>query len=392
MPSGKPPGSRPRPRRTGPPPVREPYRGPARQRRMRTAIAMTAGILGFVSCCGGSTAYFFLKEPLILFVGIPLLLLASGLAWLTTPARWSAMVRLLGLAPGVKELAARLGVPAETLRGFQPSYREVRIPKKRGGFRVLHVPDPQTMDLQRRILRRLLARVRSHGAAYGFETGRSIAHNAAQHAGRAIVLRFDVVDFFPTTRAGRIERMFLRLGWDAEAAALLVRVVTHRDGLPQGAPTSPRLSNLVNFGLDRDIEYRIGRLRGRYTRYADDVTISFPEDWVGTPERAFAIVSHAFAKRGYRMHGKEKSSVRRRHQRQLVNGLVVNRAVGIPRKTRRLLRAARHRVATGREATFTAEQLAGWTAFEHMVRVHGAQLPEPWRRTRPPVSRRRWRL
>jgi hypothetical protein len=303
------------------------------------------------------------------------------LRWATRPARRAAVKRFLGLARGVKELARRLDVPEEDLRGFAPSYREVRVPKKRGGTRLLHVPDDRTKALQRRILHRLLARMESHDAAYGFERGRSIAHNAAQHVGRALVLRFDVVDFFPATRSGRIERMFLRFGWSAEAAALLVRLTTHGDGLPQGAPTSPRLSNLVNAGLDATLTRWIGRRRGRYTRYADDVTVSFPEDWIGEPERTFATVQTAFSRRGYRLHGKEKTSVRRRHQRQVVNGLVVNRKVQLPRRLRRLLRAARHRAATGKAATLTPEQLEGWAAFEGMVRLHGAETPPPWKRT-----------
>jgi retron-type reverse transcriptase len=233
--------------------------------------------------------------------------------------------------------------------------------------------------------------MKSHGAAYGFEEGRSIAHNAARHTGRAIVLRFDIVDFFPSTRAGRIERMFLRFGWSTEAATLLTALVTHGGGLPQGAPTSPRLSNLVNFGLDRDLTAYIERRHGRYTRYADDVTISFPEDWRGEPERTRATVRHAVSRRGYRLHGKEKTSIRRRHQRQVVTGLVVNRAVSVPRRTRRLLRAARHRAATGGTPTLTPEQLEGWAAFESMVRAHGAETPPAWVRKRPPGNRARWR-
>ncbi len=378
---------------TGPPPPRpsppRPRPAPRGGHRLRGRIAAAAGALALLSCCGGGSAWILTRDAVILRVGIPLLVLASLALWLTTPDRWRALRRRLGLAPGVDDLARRLGVTPAALRACVPSYRRVAIPKRSGGHRVLHVPDPRLKDLQRRILRRLLARIPSHAAAYGFERGRSIAHNAAQHTGRAIVLRFDVVDFFPTTGAGRIERMFLRLGWDLEATALLVRLVTHEGGLPQGAPTSPRLSNLVNRGLDADLTSWIAALHGRYTRYADDITISFPEDWIGTPERALAIVRKAFSRRGYRLHGKEKSSVRRRHQRQVVTGLVVNRHVALPRATRRLLRAARHRAATGGQATLTAEQLRGWEAFEAMVRTQGAETPPPWSGMRPSRNPRR---
>lgn len=277
----------------------------------------------------------------------------------------------------VADLARRLDVPEERLRAFTPRYREVRIPKRSGGTRLLHVPDDATKELQRRILRRLLTRLRAHPAAFGFERGRSIAHHAAQHVGRAVVLRFDVVDFFPTTRAGRVERMFLRLGWDRESAALLTRLTTHAGGLPQGAPTSPRLSNLVNSGMDRALRERLGELHGRYTRYADDITVSFPEDWHACVERTKARVKDELGRRGYVLHERRKLSVRRQHQRQVVNGLVVNGRVALPRVLRRRLRAVRHHLATGRPATLTPEQLRGWEAFEAMVRAQGADVPPP---------------
>jgi hypothetical protein len=318
-----------------------------------------------------------------------LLLMASYLFWATRPRQMRRWKRALGLAPGVKELARRLGVSESELRNHRPSYREVRIPKRSGGQRVLHVPDDATKAIQRRILHRLLARMKSHEAAYGFEPGRSIAHNAAQHAGRAIVLRFDVVDFFPATRAGRIGAMFVRHGWSDVAVELLMRLVTHDGGLPQGAPTSPRLSNLVNVGIDRDLTVWLGRRQGRYTRYADDVTVSFPENWIGEPERTMAAVREAFSRRGYRLHGKEKTSIRRRHQRQIVNGLVVNHHVALPRELRRRLRAARHHLALGRPCTFAPDQLQGWNAFESMVRTQGAETPEPWVRTTKAGSPRR---
>ncbi len=303
------------------------------------------------------------------------------MAWIMLRVRWrrggrNAVRRALGIAPGVKQLARRLDATPERLRGFSPFYREVRIPKRSGGVRVLHVPDANTKELQRRILRRVLARLKSHRAAYGFEAGRSIAHHAAQHTRRAIVLHFDVVDFFPSTRAERIEAMFLRLGWNREAAALLTKLTTYKGGLPQGAPTSPRLSNLVNAGLDAAIASRVGALRGRYSRYADDITVSFPEDHHHSVERTKSRVMHELCLRGYRMHLRKKLSVRRAYQRQVVTGLVVNDKVALPRHLRRKLRAARHHIATGRPATWTEEQLRGWAAFEQMVRDQGSPPPE----------------
>jgi RNA-directed DNA polymerase len=312
------------------------------------------------------------------------LLLCGWIVWLFRPWRFHRALRRFdpGLGPGA--LADVLGVPEKTLREFRTAYRVVRIPKKHGGLRTLHVPDDATKDLQRRILRLLLTRMKTDVAACGFEPGRSIVDNAMPHVGRALVLRYDVVDFFTATRASRVERMFLRFGWNAEAAALITRLVTHEGGLPQGAPTSPRLSNILNARLDRELRFYISRKQGQYTRYADDITVSFPEDWIGQAERTRAIVARSFALRGYRLHGKEKTSVRRRHQRQVVTGLVVNRKVALPRTIRRRLRAARHNAARGRPVTFTPDQLQGWASFEEMVRTQSEETWEPWVRYHAP--------
>lgn len=287
---------------------------------------------------------------------------------------------------GVDDLARALGVTAGELRGHEPKHRATSIAKRSGGRRLLHVPDPATKRLQRRILDRVLARLKAHPAAHGFERGRSIATNAAIHAGRAVVLRLDVEGFFPATRAERIGRMFRRLAWDDEASDLLVRLTTHEGALPQGAPTSPRLSNLVNTALDFELSRAVARWHGRYTRYADDVTISFPEDWIGAVERARHAAREAFGRRGYRLHVRKKTSVRRRHQRQVVCGLVVNEKVSLPRETRRRLRAVRHHLERGLPATLTSAQLRGWDAYASMVRTQGAETPPPFRRARRPMT------
>jgi len=181
-----------------------------------------------------------------------------------------------------------------------------------------------------------------------------------------VVIRIDLIDFFPSTTASRVEAYFRRIGWNAEAAELLTRLTTHEGGLPQGAPTSPRLSNLVNFYLDVQLTRLAARYRGVYTRYADDLTYSFPRDYPrrmrGIDQKTRRILKH----RGYQINYK-KLRILRRHQRQTVTGLVVNDHPQLPRRTRRWLRSVRHHVRTGRPITLTEEQLLGWTAFELMT-------------------------
>lgn len=268
---------------------------------------------------------------------------------------------------GVDELARRLGLGEAELRALVPRYRPFSIRKRSGAERIIDEPAADLKRVQRLILRRLLGRLRAHPAAHGFERGRSIVTAALPHARRAVVLRLDVQDFFLSTRAETVQAYFRRIGWGAEAAGLLTRLCTHRGGLPQGAPTSPRLSNLVNFRLDARLA-ALGRSRGaNYTRYADDMTFSFDADEHETLVTVIQTTKKVLREEGYRLHTERKLRVLRPHMRQTVAGLVVNERVRLPRATRRWLRAVEHRASLSLETTLTPAQLQGWRALRHMV-------------------------
>ncbi|MHC4503849.1 MAG: reverse transcriptase family protein [Planctomycetota bacterium] len=267
----------------------------------------------------------------------------------------------------VDELATRLGMPPDELRAFEPRYREFTIPKRSGGKRAISAPDKDTKGLQRRILKRLLARLSCHRAAHGFEKGRSIVTNALPHVGRAVVVRMDIRDFFTSTSARRVRDYFRRIGWNREASDLLVKLATLDGGLPQGAPTSPRLSNLVNRRLDARLDAAARSLGGTYTRYADDLTFSFPEHDRATVNVIVNIAEKVAEEEGYTIHRRKKRHVRGRCSRQIVTGLVVNESINLPRERRRWLRAVAHRLSKGRQTTLSREQLAGWKALVSMI-------------------------
>jgi RNA-directed DNA polymerase len=293
-----------------------------------------------------------------------------------------------GQGHGVDELARRLGIEEQHLRRIEPRYRSFTIPKRSGGTRQILAPEPDLKSLQRRILRRVLSRSKAHPAAMGFERGRSIVTNARAHRRQAVVMRFDLVDFFPSTSAKRLRAYFRRIGWNRAAATLLLRLCSHAGGLPQGAPTSPRLSNLVNCRMDARLAGMAGRLGAVYTRYADDITISLASDDRGEVHLLQRLLREVVEQAGYRLHGRKKRSVRRRHHRQTVTGLVVNDRVRLPREVRRWLRAVEHRTRlrrhsllddyqplTGRlpaEPTLTPAQLDGWRAFQAMIERQAA--------------------
>lgn len=268
----------------------------------------------------------------------------------------------------VEELCRRLDVTVPELRAVRPAYRSFQIPKRTGGVRTILAPEPPLKQIQRRILHRLLKRLKAHPAAHGFEPRRSILTNATPHARRDVVVRLDIQDFFGSTAAQRVENYFRRLGWDKDAAGILATICTYEGALPQGAPTSPRLSNLLNARLDARLSALAEKLGGAYTRYADDITLSccrLPDQRIGT---IIFLAKRILKEEGYVLHMKKKLHVSRRHDRQKVTGLVVNERPALPRETRRWLRAVEHHLAQGRPATLTARQLQGWRALEAMLR------------------------
>jgi hypothetical protein len=266
----------------------------------------------------------------------------------------------------IDELARRLGASTLELQRTTIDYRTLSIPKRTGGVRKLAVPSPALKTLQQRLLRRVLGKLRAHKAACGFERGRSIADHAGRHIDCAVVLKFDLQDFFNATPAARVEAYFRAIGWNDEAAALLTKLCTWQGSLPQGAPTSPRLSNLVNHQLDARLTAAAERRGATYSRYADDLAFSLDPEVANQAGGVVDDVKRIVRECGYRLN-RGKTRIMRRHQRQQLTGLIVNEGLNLPRETRRRLRAIEHQRRQGREVTLSDAQIAGWQAFRAMI-------------------------
>lgn len=275
--------------------------------------------------------------------------------------------RLFGAKHTRAELAALLKEREQALEALPVRYQVFRIPKRGGGERTLHAPEKALKRLQRSLLRTVLAKPSPHPSATGFRPGMSIVEHGRRHAGKAVVVKLDLADFFPSVKAGRVDAFFKARGWDAGARVWLLRWTTWEDSLPQGAPTSPALSNLVNLRLDHRLDALARHFGGTYSRYADDLTFSF--DKADVPLDALVHTARdILTEEGYRIQERKRIRVLRAHRRQRVLGLVVNNPKpALPRETRRWLRAVRHRIKTGKQATLTPEQLRGWEAFSAMV-------------------------
>jgi hypothetical protein len=180
-------------------------------------------------------------------------------------------------------LAEILGVGEDELGeirlGSRYHYRPFTIPKPDGRERRVLAPSPPLKRLQRKLLDEYLGRLPIHPSATAFHAGASTVKHALPHAWSTRIATVDLRDFFESTAAGRVRRFFLSEGWRGESLAVLMRLCTYRDGLPQGAPTSPCLSNLVNRRLDERLSSLARRSGGSYTRYGDDLAFS----WVDRP-------------------------------------------------------------------------------------------------------------
>ncbi|MEL6348306.1 MAG: reverse transcriptase family protein [Myxococcota bacterium] len=296
------------------------------------------------------------------------------------------------------ELRALLGIRSEKQLGWmllasdgdEQPYHTFKIPKSNGELRQIEAPRPQLKQVQRMILRHILSRVPAHESVHGFVRGRSTVTNAAAHVGQHLLMKFDLKDFFPTVHYWRVVGLFAQLGYDPgqlrlaiaddsrAVAPVLARLCVYAADpeafgggyTPQGAPTSPMICNLICRGMDARLAGLTEELGGVYTRYADDLTFSFPEEpKVG---RLRWWVEEICRQEGFTVNHR-KFRVIRRSQQQRVTGVVVNDKLSVPRAERRRFRAIlyncrKHGVASqARGRPDFVSYLRGFASYVYMV-------------------------
>jgi hypothetical protein len=205
-------------------------------------------------------------------------------------------------------------------------YRHFTVPKADGTLREIAEPGVDLKAVQYKILGLYLAKEKPHPAAIGYRRHKSAADHAWAHAGAQTIITADIEDFFPSTTRYRVRQLWKEHSqqFNDLEVTLLTNLTTYRGALPQGAPTSPVLSNLVNVGLDVRLAALAKQTGATYTRYADDLAFSWkmrpnpPADF----ERAVRRTLHDF---GYRLHPRKGWQVWSRADEPQITGGVLKR-------------------------------------------------------------------
>ncbi len=284
-------------------------------------------------------------------------------------------------------------------------YTRFEIPKRSGGTRLISSPKPALRTAQSWILESIIAPQQVSDSATAFRPGTSIVDNASRHAGKRIVVRIDLKNFFPSITYPRVRGLFESLGYNPGVSSVLALLCTDSPrarvrndgsewfvavgprGLPQGACTSPAISNLVVRHLDHRLEGLCAVGGWTYSRYADDLVFSTVDE-AASPHRLVRLVKQIIADEGFTVN-ESKTRIMRSPNRQAVTGLVVNDGhVRLSKRDMRRLRAFLHRCRTrgvdavsqeiGKDAAAVAK---GHVAYVHMVSPAAAsriRAENPW--------------
>lgn len=178
----------------------------------------------------------------------------------------------------ISQLADLLHVSGYYLRdlifNIDCEYYTKRIPKKTSGVRIIEAPAVKLKGIQAWILRNILDKVVSSPYSTAYKKGCSIKNNVYPHQNGLFFLSYDLENFFPSIHEGRVIGLFEMLGFQKPVAKALARLCTYHNHLPQGAVTSPALSNMIAYHLDIRLGGYAGKKKFAYTRYADDITFS----------------------------------------------------------------------------------------------------------------------
>lgn len=186
-----------------------------------------------------------------------------------------------------QDVAEILNIKEKSLRYFlyaiKPDnmYFCFDIEKKSGGKRHISAPEDRLKNIQRKLANILNCVYKVKPAAHGFANDKDITTNAGNHVKRKYVFNMDLENFFEQIHFGRIRGMLMKPPYNIgeEAALVIAQIACYKGKLPQGAPSSPILTNMICAPLDTQLTKLAKKYNMQYSRYADDITFSSKEEF-----------------------------------------------------------------------------------------------------------------
>ena len=230
----------------------------------------------------------------------------------------------------LSSLERDLGISAKTLyavsNNLSKHYRKAKLPKKSGGYRNLSVPDEVLKSIQKRITDVLLIHMPVSRYAKAYRFGSSTLRNAKHHVGKQVVLKLDILHFFDSIRYSAVkDNVFPEEIYAEPLRILLTMLCYHKDALPQGAPSSPAITNIILYEFDEQIGQLCRERNIAYTRYCDDMTFSGDFE----PVEVIRLVRLELKKMGFLLN-EQKTRIQHPSQQKTVTGIVVNEKLSIP--------------------------------------------------------------
>lgn len=286
----------------------------------------------------------------------------------------------------VRILAAFLGIEYKELtyvlysRRVENLYQSFEIPKKNGEMRCISAPQEPLKHVQRLLAKRLMAvqeenYLKSNAIVHGFTRKRGIITNGKSHRNKRFVLNIDLEDFFDSFHFGRVKGYFQKNQFfmlPEEVAACIANIACYNGKLPQGAPSSPVITNLICAILDRRLAAIAKKFRLTYTRYADDLTFSTNSKvFLEKKDELLSEVYAVIEKSGFKVNH-NKTRISYRDSRQEVTGLVVNNKISVKReyykKTRSMLDHLYRGIPVEHNGVeLTQQQIEGRLAFINQI-------------------------
>ncbi|NJS10001.1 MAG: tetratricopeptide repeat protein [Microcoleus sp. CSU_2_2] len=273
----------------------------------------------------------------------------------------------LPLCNSHEDIAQAMGVSVKGLRFLAFSrkkshYIRFQIPKKTGGNRKISAPTHLLKKSQKWILENILENIQLHEAAHGFRLKHSIVTNAEHHVGKEVIINIDLKDFFPSISYRRVKGLFKSFGYSETASTIFGLICTEpkikevevngkiefllswtERYLPQGAPTSPAITNILCSRLDRRLHSMAKQYGFDYTRYADDLTFSASGESLDNICNIFQNTRFIVEQEDFEIN-EQKTRVIRKFRQQEVTGIVVNEKLNISREKLKNFRAVLYQI------------------------------------------------